>query len=158
MELFGPDGTLWARIPGEFPVWLVYSVGAGVFATLGQQAWRWWRDRRWTGWRLEIVLPDGGPRVSAMKLSADEVRAFQRSDFERLKWIRSAVTGYGMVSGVALADIEKTWFRRDHERRVFELDLRRAVTLGHVVLHPAPRQPEGVADARPDAADVEGSP
>ena len=123
-------------IPGflkqEFWIWLVYSLGAGGFATCGQYFYRRWCERPYRGWNLEIVRPDG-TRVDAMKLSIDEVRSFEESEFERVKWVKSAVSSYGTLVGVALPELENAgWFSRDADRRTYVVDLPRAVRSGHV--------------------------
>ncbi len=116
----------------EAPVWAFYSLGIGAAATAAQNCWRKYKYRHYRGWNLEIVRPDDTP-IDAMKLSADEVRNFEESEFERLKWIKSAVSNYGTLTGIALRELENAgWFLRDKERRTYVVDLSRAVRSGHV--------------------------
>ena len=116
----------------EAPIWLFYGLGTGIAATVAQNCWRCYKDRPYRGWNLEIVRPDG-TRVDAMKLSVNEVRSFEESEFERVKWVKSAVSSYGTLVGVALPELEHAgWFSRDAHRRTYVVDLPRAVRSGHV--------------------------
>ncbi len=142
--------SLWATIVDAvrqgFWGWLVYSVGAGLFATGVLSGWRYFWDHRWRGWKLEIRRPDGEP-IEAMKLSVEEVRSFEQSEFERFKWIKSAVSNFGQLLAVTLPEIEKAgWCHRDPDRRTYVINLQDAIERGHVKPHFQPGDTTGVSE------------
>ncbi len=122
----------------EAPIWLVYSAGTGIAATLVQNWWRRYHDRPYRDWNLEIRRPDGRS-IEAMSLSVEEVRNFEQSEFERFKWIKSAVSNYGQLLAVTLPEIEKAgWCRQDTVRRTYVINLQDAIERGHVRPHLEP--------------------
>ncbi len=145
---------MWNWIVGlliqEAPIWLFYSFGTGIAATLGQIWWRRCRDRPYRDWNLEIRRPDGEP-IEAMKLSVEEVRSFEQSEFERFKWIKSAVSNFGQLLAVTLPEIEKAgWCHRDADRRTYVINLQDAIERGHVRPHLGPGDTTGASDPDPE--------
>jgi hypothetical protein len=111
--------------------WAIFTVVLAYVLLRLEDHLRERREAPYRDWQLVIVGPDG-KEERALRLAPDEVRRFEESEYERLKWIKSTVSMYGLLDNVTLERIDgdEGFFRQDARRRTFRLDLERARKLG----------------------------
>lgn len=110
--------------------WAIFTVVLAYVLLRLEEHLRERREAPWRDWQLVIVRPDG-EEERALRLAPDEVRRFEESEFERLKWIKSAVSMYGLLDNVTLERIQggqkgEGFFQQDAQRRIFRLNLKQA--------------------------------